>query len=441
MALTPSIIRGAVSTDLRTSNIHPENWNPDVYMQQITGRAPMTAILMAMGKGSTKSKTHHWWQKAYNSMNGAVVDVYSDAALSSAYASGGVSGSILYISLTTANAKKIVSGDMMTIVDSNNVMRTGHVIQVLVGSDTTSYACIKLKQTDTSNILAGATLTFFVSGNVQAEMSELPDTTFEEPTEFYNYAPIFMEAAEFSGTELVEVTRINQDVRAQGLKEAYARFRAKMEWQYIFGIRSSSTGANGKPLLFMDGIRTAISDNESTNILNFKTDSSTPAGNSIAGATWLSKGMTFIEDTMEFLSRTSDNPTKTAFCGSLAALAINQVVLDAGHYEIGPATNEYGINVHRIKGLVQTLDIITHQGFTANSALRNSMLIIEPEYLRDLPMEGRDIRVVKPGEVDTGGHTWVDGTKEGWYRQSTLEYNNLACMAWIDKIGITNTAS
>lgn len=441
MPVGQDFFRGAMGVDDRISDIHPEDWGrQEIYDQMPVGKAPMTAMLMSMGSQSTSSRRFHWWQQGFNNQRGSVTDVKLDAGFVNPYVSGGVAGDDLFIQMAQADIEKVNKGDILMVVSSTNVFRSFQVDTVFIAG-ANSFVGAELLEADTGNALAGTSLTFMLIGSAQPELSELPDAIFEEPTEYSNYAQIFMESIEISGTELAEMSRVTPDVLARAREKAFMRFRNKMEWNYIFGQFGTATGANGKTIWRTRGIRTAINENVSGNIVNYQTDSTDPGGSSIAGKSWLAGGMGFIETYMELLSRYSDAPTKKAYCGSQAWLALNQLVLDQGHYQIEQTTDEFGIRVLRIHGLIQTLDIIQHPLFTENPALRRSMLIVEPELLKYRPMEGRDVQFVAGADTNKDGWNWKDGIKEGWWAQAGLQYDNLDAMGWVDNLGLANTAS
>lgn len=432
MALTQDIIRGSVDSGARSATQHPQEWRKDLFEQIPVGGAKLTALLRRMGKEVAKSKIVNWQELAFASQRGDVTDVYTDAALSAAYASGGVVGTPLYINMAEADANQIVSGDTIMIMDSDGYMRNVHVRAVTING-ASSYVYGELQQTDTSNKLAGATLTWTIVGNSHPESSELPTALYEEGEWFTNYCEIFMEACEMSGTEIAELDRTSPNIWGRAIKRAKMRLDMKIERAMLFGVARNGTYA-GKPQLHMGGLVPAITTNESGNIFNYKTDAS------YSGKTWLAGGMNWLEDLMEVTSRYSAAPTKLFLCGSLAALAIQRAVLDAGDYQLTPMTNRYGIRVKRLDGLSTSMDVLSHPLFTENPALRSCGVLVEPAMLHYLHMRGRDVQFVKPGTKDVAGNTWVDGKKAGWFGQISLRYDNLAAMGFLSNLGETNTA-
>lgn len=435
MPLTPSIIRGAITTDTRQADIHPDDWRPTVYSQMPVGKAPLTAMLLSIPNGSTPSRFFNWPSIAFNSMRGDVTDILTTPPpAGAAYTTGGVSGTQLYASMTAANSKKINVGDNILLADSSQNLRIGRVNGVVSTTDAASYAAFILRETDTGNALADATITWRLSGHSEAEMSPLPKASGEEVIWYNNCAGISMESIEISGTEQVEKSRISPDVRTFQRARALQRFNIKIERNLMFGVYTFAQGAgvNGKDILESRGIRTAIDEEESDNMLDYAADTG------FSGQSWLSGGMDFLNQKLEILGRYGESDFKKMYVGGLAWLAINDLVQDYGQYKIELMEDEFGIQVRRFHGLTTGLDIILHPLFSEDPAFQRSALIVEPELLRYKPMVNRDVQFVAGQDKDPNGWTWVDGVKEGWYAQYGLEYDNLAGMGWMDNLGLDN---
>ena len=300
MPLSPSIIRGAITTDVRQADIHPDDWRPTVYSQMPVGKAPLTAMLLSMPNGSTPSRFFHWPSIAFNSMRGSVTDILTGPPPGgSGYTTGGLAGTQLYASMTASDAAKVNVGDNILLADSSYNLRIGRVNGVLSTTDVASYVAFILREEDTGNALADSTITWRLSGHSEAEMSPLPKASGEEVIWYQNCAGITMESIEISGTEQNEKSRVTPDVRTFQRARALQRFNIKIERNLIFGVYTFAQGAgvNGKDILESRGIRTAISEEENANMLNYTTDTG------FSGQSWLSGGMDFPNQKLEILGR------------------------------------------------------------------------------------------------------------------------------------------
>ena len=431
-----TILRGFIATSDRDSKLHPEEWRSKVYKILPVGDAPMTALLQAIGSEPTPSRHMHWFEQQYPEQRGSITDVYTDVALSSAYASGGVDGTALYLKMTANDAKQIVAGNTLTIFAPgvSGAMINADVRNVSIGTDATTWVLVQLLEADTNSILANSTLTFAITGDARAEGSSLPDPTGRDPVELTNQTQIFMEAVSWTGTEKKEKQRIDGSFAQQQLWSGFNRFRLKIERAILFGKYKVRT-ENGKPKRFTRGVRSAIAENEPGRIYNYQTDTD------FAGQDWLVGGWEWFCDKILLETSETSSGRKKLFCGDQFALALEHLVEDRGLAILEPRQTSFGFRYKTLRGLTTEVDVVIHPDFRRNTALKRSGLLTEMKLLRLRPMVDRDITFVPASALEAGGWNWVDGDKEGWYAELGLEYDNLAAMAWIDGAGLLNTAS
>lgn len=426
-------LQGAVGTGDRVANIHDESWSPTVTTALPYNQFPMTTIMDAMAKGSgtIDSRYHHWFEEAYTPYYGTVLDVYTDV-LSTAYSSGGVDGTPVYVTVTSQEAAQIREGDDILITtDASNATRVIRVNTVVVsGDDTTSYFAGVLGETDTGNILARSDLHWALMSDAQAEMSELPTATSHDPQEYSNVTQIMMESVEITGSEEKERQRIAGNKWSHDKKNAYVKMKMKEEWANIFGVYKVGTGTNGKRKSHMRGARSAISTNDSANIIDWRTASG------YSGA-WINSGLNWLDEVLNDASVYTNKMTRTAFVGNLAWFGINQAVRNSGTYNIEVKENSYGIKVRTLYGLTSDLAIILSPTMSTRG-WANSMFVTDMDLIRKKVF--RPLTYVKQGQRDSqGGFVFVDGRKEGWYQEVTQEIVNTRCMRWLDGVGLAHS--
>ena len=434
MPPTNTFVQGMIGTGDRVANIHPESWNPNVHRILPYERFPMMTILDNMAKnaggGKIDSRKHHWWQEAYNAYYGDVTDVYTNASLATAYSSGGVAGDVLYFKVTAQHAAQMRTGDNVVISNTtDNNLRIVAVTAVNSDSDTNSYFAGELLFADTSNILAYATLKWALMGDAQAEGSELPAAVSFDPQEYTNQTQIFMEAIEHSGSEMEESERISGTKVARDKKNAMIRFKMKQEFAYLFGYYATKTGSNGKPKRHMRGAYWALSENESSNIIY------APSASGYTGS-WLNYGLNFIKDVANDAATYAESPTKLVFAGNAAWKAINDAVEDRGYFRLETRQTEFGIKIATLVGLTQDWNIVLSPTMSTRG-FNNSLFVTEPNFLRKKVF--RPLKYVKPRSGDEDGYVFVDGKKEGWLEESTLEYVNMQAWRWIDGVGVDHS--
>ena len=436
MSLTQSIIRGAVTTGDRGAYMHPEEWRKSKYEEMPVGNAPLLSFAQRMSTLPTPSKIFHWTAQAFCKQRGSVTDVYTDMGIT-AYTSGGVLGTPLYLKMAAADAEQIVPNDILVVADTAHNLRR-LLAQTVTVAGANSFVGCKLLETDTSNRLAQATLTWRIGSNAQPEMSNLPLALYEEPQWFENYTQIMMESVELGGREIKELDRLS-DIEARSLTRALMRLRYKMNKTFLYGSIKSKTmkGSNNKLMTTTDSIYKAIQDNESANIFNYSTNAT------YSGQTWLQSGWDFIKMVLEQISRYSDggemDNSVTMLLGGLAWQSINDLIEDFGAYQITDATNKFGVKVKRLQGLFMDVDMIVDPTFREDPEFQRSAFIYPPHLIEYVPMTGRDIQYVPAAEIEENGWTWVDGRKSGWYVDCGIQYAGLNRMAWLNDIGVDST--
>lgn len=425
-------MQGPVGTGDRVANIQPESWSPTVTLAIAYNQFPMTAIMdkMAMGSGTIDSRYHHWFEEAEAHYYGDVLDVYTNAGLTSAYSSGAVEGTALYVTVTAQEAAQIREGDDILITnDANNSVRVIRVNTVVVAGDTTSYFGGTAAETDTSNVLAQTDLHWAIMSDAQAEGSELPVATSHDPQEYSNVTQITMEAIEITASEEKEKSRINMNKWTHDKARAYTKLKKKEEWANLFGVYKVGTGNNGKRKSHMRGARTAIATNDSGNILDWRTSSG------YSGA-FVTSGMNWLEEEINNASVYSSKPTRTMFTGNGAWFGINQAVKNNSNYDIEYKETGYGIRIMTLYGLTQVINFIMSPTLSTRG-WNNSMFLCDMEDIRKKVF--RPLKYVKDINAELrGGYNWVDGRKEGWVQETTQEIVNTRSMRWFDGVGLAH---
>lgn len=432
MPLTNTFVQGAVGTTDRVANIHPESWNTTPFVQLAYEQFPMMTLLdeMARNEKPIKSRIHHWWNEAYNPYFGAVLDVYTNASLASAYSSGGVVGSVLFFAVTAQHAAQIRENDTIVINNTtNNTILLAEVVSVNVGSDSTSYFAGKLLTADTGSDLALTTLQWGLASDAQSEGSELPTSVTFDPTEYSNITSILMEAVEHTGSEVEEMERIDGTKVARDVKAAMERFKVKSEWACLFSKYQVGTGANGKRKSRMQGAYWALQDKAPANIVDWRSASG-------YSGTWLSSGLNWFKRIVLAASARAISGPLIGFCGAEAWQAFNDAVEDRGYFNLSTRQNSFGIQIKTLHGLVKDVHL-TLSPSMSERGFSNSMFLTQKGLIRKKVF--RKLRFIKPRERDEDGYIFVDGKKQGWMEEFTLEYHNIDSQYWLDGIGFDHS--
>lgn len=409
----------------------PKNWRETIFYLYPNGAAPLTAMLSKMKSEKVDDPEFNWWTKTLPSQGGAVTGVYTDAALSSAYTSGGVAGSILYIKMALALSKEFRVGHQVLLRDASDyeVDVNAKVLSV-VHNGASSYVCVKLLEADDN----GTTLTHDLSdcdtilivGNVNPEGGSLPDAIAYDPTKWTNYTQIFRTS--LSITRTARRTRLRTgDAYKEAKRECLELHSIEMEKAFMWSVATEGTGSNGKPERTTLGLVPAIKAGAASNCNDYSLNST------YTGQTWLSGGETWLNIMLEQMFRYGSKQ-RLAFCGSGTLLGINNLVLANGQFSISTATRSYGVQVTEWVTAFGRIDLITHPLFSYQATNRYSMAIFEPEKLKYRYID--DTTFYGESDKQNTGAARVDATDEEFLTECGLEYQDPIGWGFLNGVGV-----
>lgn len=407
----------------------PMNWRDSILYLYPNGDAPLTALTAKMKSEKTDDPQYHWWTKGLPTQRATLTEVYTDAALSSAYATGGVVGTVLYAKMSAADASHFRVGHQVLFRLSTSYLNdiNAKVVSV-VTNGASSYVAAKLLQADASNYIATAD-TMLVIGNINAEGAAMPDAITYDPTKFYNYTQIFRTPLEITRTARKTKLRTG-DAYKEMKREALELHAIEMEKAWIFGYPLETTGANGKKERTTGGIIYHI-NTYSGITSSFVTDTSVATGKSWAagGAAWLNY---YLEQIFRY-----GKEERLAFVGSGTILAINELVQNNSTYMIEKGEIGYGIKVMSWITPFGVVHLKRHPLFSYEATNRNSMLIVAPEQLSYRYVD--DTTFYDDPEKKNTGYTRRDGTKEEYLTEAGLEIHHPQMFGWLHGFGSDNT--
>jgi len=408
----------------------PKNYREMYLRLYPNGTAPLTALLSKMSSQSTDDPEFAWWTKTLATQGGAITATYTDVGLSNAYSSGGVSGDTLYVNMAEAVADELRIGHEVLLRYSGDfsVDCVGEVTAV-VKNGASSYAAVKLLEADdnsSSYDLSDADRILII-GNINAEGADTPDEITYDPTKYYNYTQIFRTPVSITGTAAATRLRTgpqNRENRREGLEI----HMMEIEKAFLFGVRTESTGSNGKPKRTTWGLIPIIRTNTSSdNISDYVTNTS------YSGQTWLQGGKDWFDAKLASIFRFGAR-RKLAFTGYSAMLGINRLAETYGTLQIKVGQGAYGIKVVDWETVFGTITMINHPLFSYESTNAGMMAIFEPKLLKYRYMNGRDTKYLKDRQ-DNG----IDGTIDEYLTEAGLEFHHPNCFGLLTGVGEDNT--
>jgi len=183
-----------------------------------------------------------------------------------------------------------------------------------------------------------------------------------------------------------------------------------MEKAFFWCIKSSNTGANGKPETTTDGIVPLIKTYGTANDYSLNT--------SYSGKTWLDGGADWLDEQLEVIFRYGSQE-RLGFAGSGAILGIQKLVKELGFYTVNVQTTSFGMKVLEWVTPFGSLYLKTHPLFSYEATTRNSVVLIEPKNIKYRFIQDT---MFKADNTDTqGGGTGKDGKEEEYLTECGLE--------------------
>jgi hypothetical protein len=416
------------------TNVEPENFRMGLLLFFPNGRAPLTAINSAMGSQVSTSHTIHWFTKTLvkqRATGTAGAFVYDDAALSVAYsAASGVADTVVYVKVTLDESTNFRVGHDVLLRDANDYAADTHgEVSDVVENGSSSYVAVKLDEADQKDLAAVDTL--LVIGSSHAEGAAIPEALSYDPEEFTNIEQIFRNALDISGSEIAEETRIG-DPYLELKREALQYHGIEIEKATIHGKQKKRTGPNGKRRWKMDGVISIINTHSSDNVDDYALNTD------YSGLSWIDGGDDWLDQFIYQIFDFGDDSEKLGLAGREAMRGINRLAKAHGIVNLEPMTTMCGMKVVRWTPPVGDICLKTHPLFSFEATDKNTILIIEPKLLMSRPKRGRDTHFRPDILYQKGGYTGIDGRKEEWLTEMSMEYHNPLAMGILRSVGLDN---
>jgi hypothetical protein len=410
----------------------PKNWREVILYEYPNGSAPLTAIMSKLGSEKVDDPEYNWWTKSLPTQAADITGLYTDAAMSSSYASGGVAGSVLYVKCSEDDIGHFRAGHQVLLRDVSDydVDVNAKVLATQKNGDS-SCITIKLLEADTttaqSHDLSDADR-ILVIGNLNAEGATMPEAVAYDPTKIYNYTQIFRTPLDITRTARRTKLRTG-DAYKEAKREALELHSIEMEKAFIWGIMTENIGSNGKPERTTRGLINIIKTYASANVNDYRLNTT------YSGDTWIASGEDWLDYYLELIFRYGKGE-KLCLAGSGALLGLNKLAKTYGQYTFTPTTKSYGIQVVEWVTPFGKINIKTHPLFSYEEANRNSMVIYEPENLKSRIID--DTTFYPDAEKQNTGYTRRDGTNEEYLTEMGLEFHFPSGWGYLNGVGQDN---
>lgn len=407
----------------------PENWRQSILYLYPNGSAPLTAILSMVGSEKTDDVNFHWNTKTLPTQGGTSTGVFTDSSLVSAYVSGGVAGTVVYVKAAEAviGEFRVRHTAKLGKVDDDRFDVVGKVVDRVLAGANSYVAVLLLEAPDAAFDLDGVDR-IDVIGNQNAQGATIPDAMSYAATERMNKTQILRNA--LSLTRTARLTRLRtHDAYKEAKRECLELHSIEMEKAAYWSIMSERQGANGKPETTSRGLIRAIKEYAPDNLFRYHLDAT------YAGDTWLTSGEEWLDTSLEVLFRYGNNE-KMALVGSGALLGIQRLIKATGAYQINVETVSYGLRVGEWVTPFGTLFLKSAPLFSHNPTTRHDMVVFEPTMLRTRYISDTFFKRANSETQNTNNS--VDGTEEEYLTEAGLEHHHEVTAAYFGGIGKDN---
>lgn len=410
----------------------PLSWRRAILLLYPNGMTPLTAILSMLDAQQVDDPQFHWWTKVLPSQSGTATNVFDDVTLSTAYTSGGVVGTTVYVKLAAADASEFRIGHMAMLrkTDDYRYDTRGKVTAVNSGAGANSSIAIKLTEADDASFSISSADHIKVIGNINAEGAEMPQSIQYNPTKNHNFTQIFRTPLRITRTARRTKLR-TADAYDEALREALELHAIEMEKAFMWGERFE--GVNNVNNEFERTTRGLI-----PSILNDPDAVSDQfhLNTSFSGKTWLQGGEDWLNEQLEVIFRHGANE-KLGLIGSLALQAINDLAKISGQINLEVGTTSYGLRVMEWITPFGTLFLKTAPLFSYDVTNRRDLVIFEPQTLATRYID--DTFFVSDPEDQRNTNNSRDSTEEEFITEIGLEYEHARKGGFLSGLGNTNT--
>jgi hypothetical protein len=426
----------------------PKDWREMILRLYPNGRAPLTAILSRMSSKKPKDAEFYWWTKVlpYQRLN--VSGLFTDSALTVAYAGGGVKGNTLYVKPVIdgeeyANIKEFRKNHQILLrySDDASVDVNAYVNSIKVSPEAEAYIEIVLLEDDDNSATydlqdCDACL---VIGNRNAEGAAMPEAISYDAVKWRNFTQIFRTKYSITRTAYQTKSR-TAPFYAEERRDALENHSVEMEKAFWFGIPTEETDpVTGQPIRTTMGIIPAIKGTyglpQTAKYKGLISDYSRDPDYS--GQTFLNGGADWLEKKLNEIFRYGNANNKIGFCGYGALTGINALVKKNSTYNIETKEKDYGIMVREWTTPMGRLDIIDHPLFSHEITNANMMVIIEPNNIVSRDMQPTFAR--KIGINNEKGHTAEDAITEEFLTETGLELHHPNTWGYLTGFNKDNT--
>lgn len=393
----------------------PKNFREMILWLNPNGTAPIFALSSKAAKESTDDPEFNWWSEPNGQIRLQVNQGGGYGTGDTTITVDSADPSASDLSLNWGNATHLKPGDILMVEPAtDSATFTPEYLLVVTAPNATTITVQRAFAGSTAAAIPDDSFLLLV-GSAYAEGTSAPIATSRNPIKYNNLTQIFKDTYSITRTASKTKVRTGDPIKNDKKRKAFDHARA-IEFAMIFGRKSETTGANGKPLRTMDGIRRFV-----PNVV-------------LGGGSNLNSLLDAVSPVFDFDSDAGD--TRMAFCGNGALNRVNKAIASASgqaalNINMDSQTKVYGMNFTELVFPQGRLFLKTHPLFNRNTLYTNSMLIMDFSALKYRPLTDSDTKF--QDDIQTKREDLREGQ---WLTEAGIEmwHGGLTCR-WIGNFG------
>lgn len=351
----------------------PKDFREGILWINPNGDSPIFALTGKAGKVIKKDPEFSWWSEAQNNVrlqvNGALASTDTVVTVDSPDPTGTTMGT------AWGTATHLKAGDMLLVEPATDAATFDHEVVLVTAVLSDTQFQISRGFGGTTPAAIGNDLWLLLIGSAYAEGTAAPQAVTRNPTKFYNYMQIFKDSYELTGTADKTASRTGDPWSNDKKRKMFDHARG-IEWSILFGRKSETTGANGKPLRTMGGIREFI-----------------PSSRVTVGVANVNAMMDALAPMFDFKMSGTDD-TRIAFAGNTALLQIAKMIQNATNASIDIKENfrAWGMKFQEWTTPLGTVLVKSHPLLSAHPLYKSSMFVLDFNAIKYAHLSGRDTK-------------------------------------------------
>lgn len=352
----------------------PTDFRESILFYNPNGTAPIFALTGKAGKKTVTDPKFSWWSEPNTLVrlvtSGQLISTDTTLTVTASDPTSTTPGAVW------SAATHLKPGDVLYVEpSSDNATFAGELVAVdTVLSDTQLTILRGVGGTTAATIPTASNLTLMSSA--YAEGTGAPRAVSRNPIEYTNYTQIFKDTYELTGTTTETFARTGDPWSNDKKRKMWDHARA-IEFAILWGRTAQTTGANGKPLRYMGGLRSFI---PSTNTTVF--------GSAVTVSTFLDS----LNPLFDFDTEGGD--TRIAFMGNTAIIELNKVIQASTNLRINfdKQINIYGLDFKELILPRGRVLLRSHPLMSRHGLLKKSAFLIDFASVKYVALKGRDTK-------------------------------------------------